>query len=207
MHLTVFGATGGTGREVVRQALAAGHDVTAVVRAGSALGGLGADVITADVTDPSAIALAVGGADAVISALGPRGNGPSAILSDGTRAVATAMEAAGVKRLAVTSMAPVTTAGDGPVIAHVAKPLLRRFLRHALADSIRMEQFLQTTDLDWTVVRPPYLTNGRQSGKLRTAYGENVRRGFSISRADLAAAILELVSDPAASRCAVGVAR
>lgn len=207
MRLTVFGATGGTGQEIVRQGLASGHDITAVVRAGSTSGDLGnARIITADVTDAAAIAPALVGADAAISALGPRSTGPTTILHDGTRAIADAMASNGVKRLIVVSMAPVTDEGDGFVTRTVAKPILRRTLRHALADSIDMEEHLRRTDLDWTVIRPPRLTNGKYTGRFRTAHNANVRRGISISRANVAAAILAVLDDPTTNRAAIGVA-
>lgn len=208
MRITVFGATGGTGRQVVRRAIAAGHEVTAVARAGADLDGLdGARVVTADVMDPAAIAPAIKDSDAVISALGPRGTGVTTVCSDGARSIAEAMAATGVRRLAVVGMAPVTTEGDGPVTRYLVKPMLRRMLRHAVADNLRMEEHLRSGDLDWTVVRPPMLTNGRHTGRYRTARGANVRGGIMVSRADVADALLAALDDANAVRTALGVAR
>ena len=85
MKLTIFGATGRTGRQLTEQALAAGHEVTAVVRDPARLAGLASPrlhVLTADVLDPAAIVPAVAGADAVATAIGPRGNGPTTISQD-----------------------------------------------------------------------------------------------------------------------------
>jgi putative NADH-flavin reductase len=207
MRISVFGATGGTGHHVVRQALEAGHDVTAVVRQGAATDRLaGARILTAEVTSAAEISPALDGADAVISALGPRSNGPTSILHDGTRAITDAMTTAGVKRLVVISMAPVTDDGDGFVTRTIAKPILKRVLRYALADSINMEEHLRQTGLDWTVVRPPRLTNGKYTGRYRTAHDANVRGGISVSRANVAAAILATLEDPTATRAAIGVA-
>jgi len=84
MRLTVFGATGRIGSEVVRQALAAGHEVAAVVRDPARLAvpaGPGLGVVTADVMDPAQIGPAIKGSDAVVSALGPRKGGPPAVLA------------------------------------------------------------------------------------------------------------------------------
>src|SRR5262249_10531481 len=100
MKLTIFAATGGVGRHLVGQAIAAGHDVPAEARARRA------DLATAQ---PAALATAVGGADAVLSALGPRSKAEYGIAATGTRAIAGAMQAAGVRRLVVVSAAPVGT--------------------------------------------------------------------------------------------------
>src|SRR6266581_1503361 len=106
MKLTIFAATGGVGRQVLEQALAAGHDVTAVVRNPSKLAP-GVPAVTADMTDPDPAALesAIQGADAVISGLGPRSNADAGIASRGTRAIVAAMKATGVRRLVVISAA------------------------------------------------------------------------------------------------------
>src|SRR6201991_3982368 len=106
MKVTVFGATGGIGTEVVRQALAAGHEVVAVVRdparlavpAGAGLGGG-----TADVVGPPQIAPAVKAADAVVSALGPRPGGPTTVLTDSAGSILAALTQTGVRRLVVVS--------------------------------------------------------------------------------------------------------
>lgn len=208
MRLAVFGASGGTGRQIVKLAVESGHDVTAVVRPGSKLNvPAGAEVVTADVMDPLAITPAVERHNAVVSAIGPRTTGPTSVCHDATRSITSAMRAAGVNRLVVVSQATVTTDGDGPVTRIAVKPLLRRLLRHAISDALRMEEHLRSADLDWTVVRPPRLTNGRGAGRYRTAYGANVRRGFNLSRRDLAAAVLAALEDPATVGTAIGVAR
>lgn len=208
MKLVVFGASGRTGRHVVRMASESGHDVTAVVRPGSTLDEPGAArLVTADVLDAAAIVPAVRGHDAVVSAIGPRSNGPTTVCADATHSITSAMRESGVDRLVVVSQATVTTDGDGPFTRTVVKPLLRRLLRHAIADAVRMEDHLSTTGLDWTALRPPRLTNGRPTGRYRTARGSNVRRGYTISRGDLAAAVLEALDDPATVGTAVGVAR
>ncbi|MEW2358853.1 SDR family oxidoreductase [Spirillospora sp. NPDC029432] len=211
MRITVFGATGGTGVEVVRQALAAGHEVTAVVRDPARLPAElreRAEVVQADVMDPEAIRPAVAGRDAVISALGPRGRGPTTICTDGIRSIAAACEAAGVRRVLMVSASGLAAdAGDGAVTRYVVKPMiLQRLLRHAFADMSEAESVLGGTKLDWTVVRPPRLLDKPGKGTYRRALDLNVRRGFQIPRADVATALLDHVQDQGSVRHIVTIA-
>ena len=189
MHVTVFGATGGTGQHVVRQALAAGHHVTAVVRDPARLDQTEHSrlkPVIADAMDPDAIAATVSGQDAVVSALGPRTRADASVCADGARAIITAMRASGARRLVVvTASGHVVDAGDGPVTRTVVKPLLRRYLREGFADFARAEQAVRDSDLDWTMMRPPRLTVGRHR-PYRTAIDRNVRGGITIARVDLA---------------------
>lgn len=210
MRLTVFGATGGTGRLLVGQALERGDDVTAVVRDPRRLGVEhdALTVVTADVTDTESIASAVKDADAVLSALGHRGGrgAPATICAEGTRSVVAAMHAAGARRLLVVSAAGAVTDGDGPFSRLVVKPLLKRMLRDAFADLLAMEDEVRRSGLDWTVVRPPRLTDAEPTRRYRATVGANVRGGFRISRADLADALLRLAADSSTVGHAVGVA-
>ncbi len=212
MKLTIFGATGGTGRCLTEQAIAAGHEVTVVVRDPARLAVRGqaavpeptADqggrlhVVTADVMDPAAIIPAVEGADAVLSALGPRGNGPTTVSQDSARSIISAMQKSGVRRLVTVSGSVVTDAGEGPVMRYLAKPLTRRtLLRHVCADMRRAEDEVRDSHLDWTIMRPPRLTGKPATGTYRTALDRNLPRGYTVSRADLAACMLTLLADPA----------
>src|SRR6266550_3396651 len=110
MKLTVFAATGGIGRQVLEQAIAAGHEVTAVVRNPEKLS-REVRVVAADLAapDPAALESAVEGADAVLSGLGPRSRSEAGIASRGTRAIVDAMQAAHARRLVVVSAAPMGT--------------------------------------------------------------------------------------------------
>jgi putative NADH-flavin reductase len=198
MRFTVFGATGGIGTEVVRQALARDHEVTAVVRDPARLAispGTALTVITADVMDPAAIKPALDDTDAVISALGPRRNGPPSILTDSMRAILTAMESAGVRRLvAVSASGFFAEEGEGLLTGKLAKPLLRAILRDNCADTRRMEQLITASPTDWTLMRPAQLTNAPRRA-YRTALDRYV--GPRIARADVADAILNAVGDEA----------
>jgi uncharacterized protein YbjT (DUF2867 family) len=220
MKLTIFAATGGIGRCALDQALAAGHDVTAVARNPNALTGP-ARIVTADlaVADPAAIESAVIGADAVLSGLGPRSTSEVGIASRGTRAIVQAMQATGVRRIVVVSAAPIGTvpspgrphpprhdAGDGFVMRNLLSPLTKAALRTAYADLALMEDVVRDSGLDWTVLRPPRLTDKPLTGTYRTAYGRNLRRGLLVSRADVADLMLRVLGQPETVGQTVGIA-
>ncbi len=212
MKLTVFGASGATGTCLVEQAAAAGHEVTAVVRDPARLAAAvpprsRLQVVTADVMDPAAIAAIISGQDAVLSAVGPRGTGPGTVASDSARSIIQAMHKAGASRLMIVSGSIVADAGEGPVMRHLIKPLARAtMLRHVCADMRRAEDEVRASGLDWTIMRPPRLTGKPPAGGYRTAIDRNLRRGVTISRADLAACMLALLDDRAAMRRHVAIA-
>ncbi|HWO60061.1 MAG TPA: SDR family oxidoreductase [Umezawaea sp.] len=207
MKITVFGATGGVGGHVVRQALAAGHQVTAVVR----------DAARLDLDHPSPAVLAVSDlaaltaldpCDAVLSGIGPRGRKDGPVASTATREILRAMEPAGVRRIVVVSAAPV-----GPVPAdetflnrRVLMPFIGAVLREVYADLTAMEEELRSSGVEWTAVRPPKLTDKPVTGKYRRVIGGSPRGGYSISRADTAHAVLAALDDPATIRQPIGVA-
>ncbi|MQA13442.1 MAG: NAD(P)H-binding protein [Pseudonocardiaceae bacterium] len=210
MWLTVFGATGGTGRHLVSRGLQAGHRVTAVVRDPARLDARHdrLEIVRADVLEPGAIEAAVAGRDAVVSALGPRGGrGPTTVCSAGTASVLTAMQATGVRRFVGISAAPVAVDDEGDRLLYrlTARPLLRALFTHVYADLALMEAQLRRSDVDWIVLRAPRLTDKPAAGHYRTALNGNVPGGYVISRADLADAILDRLDDPAAIRATVGI--
>lgn len=210
MRLTVFGATGGTGRQLVDQALAAGDEITAVVRDPARLP-VRHDRLTtvrADILDPAAVERALAGSDAALSSLGHRRGDATQICSAAMASITKAMEAAGVRRLVAISAAPVAgrNAGDTLPYRLLLRPVLRTLLRAAYADMEVMERTIAGSGLAWTVVRPPMLTNGPLTTHYRTAVGANVRGGRSISRADLADAMLVALADDALVGKALGVA-
>jgi putative NADH-flavin reductase len=200
--------------------MTAGHEVTAAVRHPARLT---RDVrtITADLAapDPAALRAAVEGADAVLSALGPRSRADAGITSAGTRAVVEAMRATGPRRIVVVSAAPVSVTpspgrphpprrdpGEGPVLRYVGTPLVRLVLGRHYADLALMEDVLRDSGLDWTSVRPPRLTDKPLSGAYRTAIGRNLPGGLTVSRADVAHVMLRALEDPGTVRQAVGIA-
>lgn len=211
MRLAVFGATGGTGLQLVRQALDLAHEVTAVVRDPARLPAELRDrveIVTADVTDPDAVAPAVKDRDAVLVALGSRERGPTTLHSASTRSITEAMERVGTRRLLLVSAAGlVADAGDGPFTRYVLKPLIvQRLFRHSYTDLAVAERLLRASGVDWTIVRPSRLTDAGRTGRHRTARDLNVRRGLSTTRADLADCMLGLIGDRTSVRHVVSVA-
>ncbi|AVH57098.1 MULTISPECIES: NAD(P)-dependent oxidoreductase [Streptomyces] len=209
MKLTVFGATGGIGQEIVRQALAAGHQVTAVVRdpARLTVTGAGLEVFRADLTDPEALPPAVAGRDAVLSGLGARGRKDAGVAARLTRSVLAAMEAEGTRRLLVVSAAPVGPAPEGDTaIDRATRGLVSRLLKDIYADLKAMEDELARSATDWTVVRPPRLQNKPVTGSYRTVVGGFPLKGRFIGRADVAHAMLAMIDDPGTVKQGVGVA-
>jgi putative NADH-flavin reductase len=220
MKLTIFAATGGIGRQLVEQAMSAGHDVTAVVRSPKTLS---RDVrfVVADlaVPEPEALISAITGADAVMSGLGARSASEAGVAWRGTQAIVRAMTATGVPRIVVVSAAPIGTVpspgrpnpprhdpGDGFFMRHLFGPLTKAALHKHYADLAKMEDILLDSDVDWTVVRPPRLTDGPLTGTYRIAYEQNLRRGLFISRADVAHYMFRVLERPDTIRHAIGIA-
>ncbi|MFJ6900620.1 NAD(P)-dependent oxidoreductase [Streptomyces hokutonensis] len=184
MKLVVFGATGGTGRAVLEQAVRAGHKVTAVVRRADALPpapGVRVAVIP-DLQDQELVDHAVTGQDAVISALGTNAKGPVSVCADGTQSILTAMRAARVRRLLVVSAYGAAETHDRSLYSLA----LWVTLGHKMRDKEVMEELIRRSDLDWTVVRPPKLTGRPHTGRYRTGTDLRIRLTSAISRADLA---------------------
>ncbi len=221
MKLTIVAATGGVGRHLLDQAVAAGHDVTAVVRDRARLAAAPVRVVTADLVaaDLAALRSAVAGADAVLSGLGARSAAEAGVAWRGTRSIVEAMQATGVRRIVVVSAASVGTVpsprrprppkhnpGDGFFMRHLAAPLAKAAFGKQYADLALMEDVLLDSNLNWTVVRPPRLLNTRLTGTYRTEYEQNVRAGMFISRADVAHHMLDVLDRPETIRRVTGIA-
>ncbi|MFJ8926529.1 NAD(P)-dependent oxidoreductase [Streptomyces sp. NPDC102364] len=209
MKLTVFGATGGIGQEIVRQALEAGHEVTAVVRDPARLTVTGErlEVVRGDLKDPESLRPAVAGRDAVLSGLGARRRADAGIATELTRSVLKAMDAEGVRRLLVVSAGPVGPEPAGsPLIDRVMLKMIGAILKSVYVDLTAMEAELARSATDWTSVRPPRLQDKPLTGSYRTVVGGFPRAGRFAGRADVAHAMLAMVDDPATVKQGVGVA-
>lgn len=209
MKLTVFGATGGIGGHIVRQALAAGHRVTAVVRdpARFTVTGERLEIVRSALDDPEALREAVAGQDAVLSGLGPRRRSDAGIAARLTRSVLAAMEAEGTRRLLVVSAAPLGSAPERePLRDRAMMSVVGAVLKPVYNDLRVMEGDLARSAADWTAVRPPRLLDKPLTGRYRVAVGGNPRSARMIGRADVAHAMLAMTDDPATLRQAVGVA-
>src|SRR5579875_1097270 len=196
MKLVVLGATGGTGLEIVRQAVAAGHAVTAFVRSPDRLQPFrnSIDIRQGDLLSMPELQEVLERQDAVLSAFGPRvpiAKGDENLLRTFAAALAEAMLAARVKRLVVESAAFLFKDAIFPP----AYLLGKLFFPTVVADAGAMEQIFQNTALDWTLVRPPRLTHGKHSAHYRLREGHLPPFGLSISRANVADCFLKVVSD------------
>jgi putative NADH-flavin reductase len=196
-RILVLGATGGTGQEVVSQALDQGHAVTAFARRPERMERRHERLrfVAGDVTRPGdALADAVRGQDAVISALG-RGLRLRSedLFTRSTPRIVEAMEREAVFRLIVTSAYGVgVTWRDVPPLPRI---LIRVFLRDLYADKERGERTLRQSPLDWTLVYPTMLTSGPRTGRYRVGERLALRGLPRISRADLAAFLLTQIED------------
>jgi putative NADH-flavin reductase len=196
-RILVLGATGGTGREVVGQALELGFGVTALARHPERmrLAHERLRFVAADVTQPGgALTDAVRGQHAVISALGQGLRLRSDdLITRSTPLILEAMEREGIRRLIVTSAYGVgVTWRDVPPLPRI---LIRVFLRDLYADKARAERTLQQSALDWTLVYPTMLTGGPRTGRYRVGERLMLRGLPRISRADVAAFLLAQVED------------
>ena len=191
MKILVLGATGGTGRLIVRDALVKGHSVVALVRSKASADLPGVDMIEGDARDEGTLTRALDGCDAVISALGTgMGFRKVDLLAVATRALVTAMTRNGVRRLVCISALGVgdSRGHGGFVFDRLFQPLL---LRHAYKDKDRQEAAIRASSLDWVVVRPAMLTDDPARGSVRAVTDLAAVNGGKIARADVARFVVE----------------
>lgn len=196
MRVMVFGATGGVGRLVVEQAIAAGHVVTAMTRDPATFPFTHAllTVVRGDVMDAATLDAPMDGQDAVFSALGHTGRGKTTVYSVGTAHIIGAMDAHKVKRLIVVTSAGVEE--QDPSFGFVYGAVFRRFILPAVyADMRRMEALVRGSDTDWTLVRPARLVDESGRGSYRTSMGKLPPGGRKIARADVAHLMLECLDE------------
>jgi uncharacterized protein YbjT (DUF2867 family) len=204
VNIIVFGATGGTGRHVVRQALEEGFEVTAFVRNPARLdmshGKL--RVVRGDALHPDEVSAAIAGHDAVVSCLGSsQGLKPSTELQEMTRNIVNGMLEHGVERIVYTA-----SAGIDREIPGLGGKLIMYLLRHTLADHRAAVELIRQRGLNYTIVRPLGLTNRELTGRYREAAEGVPPKSMSIPRADVAHFILKALQDPRYHRTSIAVA-
>jgi uncharacterized protein YbjT (DUF2867 family) len=201
MKLFVIGATGRTGREIVQQALARGHQVTAFVRSPERIGlrNERLTILKGNAMDENQLFDAIQNHDAVISTLGPREVfKPSSMLHDSALATTRAMNRAGVKRLVILS-----AAAHFPGIPNrIASFIMRNHMR----DSLAMEEIVKAGGLDWTIARPPRLTQDDYL-TYRSREGAAPKMGFTLARKAVSAFMLDAIEQKKHFHKIVGLAK
>jgi putative NADH-flavin reductase len=191
--LLIVGANGGIGKQVVLSALEAGHHVTALVRdpAKLQLQHLNLEIVKGDVLKPKTFEKYLNNKDAVVSALGVSGgvfsDKPTTTYSQGNANLLHAMNKAGVTRAFFISASALEISPVLPFYVRIAaKYILQKLLKHMYADLRIMEGLVKASDMNWTIMRPPRLTDGAATGQYRVAINDFLKNGLSISRADVA---------------------
>jgi putative NADH-flavin reductase len=205
MKVLVIGATGRSGEALVSESLAAGHSVTAFVRDAALYKKADVRVVVGDVLDSAAVDVAIAGQDAVIDALG--GKTPWKVTTMETKAahnIVNAMQRNGVRRLL-----KISAVGAGDSVKNAGffneHPLMKTFLRGLLVDKAGMEAEIEGSNLDWTLVRPPMLTDVEKTGIARVLSTESGEKAYKIGRADLAAFMVQQLESSRYVRQAVTV--
>ena len=191
MKVLVLGATGGTGRLIVRDAVVKGHSVVALVRSKARADLPGAELIEGDARNENILGRALDGCDAVVSALGTGiGFRKVSLLTEATRALVTAMTRGGVRRLVCISALGVgdSRGHGGFVFDRLFQPLL---LGPAYKDKDRQEAAIRASSLDWVVVRPAMLTDEPTRGSVRAVTDLAGVNGGKIARADVARFVVD----------------
>jgi putative NADH-flavin reductase len=206
MKLLVLGATGATGLEIVGQAIEHGHSVTAFVRSPERLKRF-RDRITVkqgDLLNRAELEQVIKGHDAVLSGFGPRvpiSKADANLLQRFAVTLTSAMPQAGVSRIVVESVAFLFKDSIIPP----AYLLGRLLFPSIVSDTSAMEEIFRKSGLDWTIVRPPELTDKPSTGKYRVREGHLPPFGFSISRADVADFMIKAVENRSSIGKIVGI--
>ncbi|WP_433187983.1 NAD(P)-dependent oxidoreductase [Actinoallomurus sp. CA-150999] len=211
-RLIVFGAAGRTGEVIVREALHAGHTVTAAVRDPGRFSpelpveaARRVSVARADVLDPDEARAALAGHDAVVSAIGPAGRSAHGLYSGAARSLVAAMTATGVRRLLTISSAGVRD--DDPGFPLWYRAVAHTLLKELYGDMRRMETIIRESPLDWTFVRPTRLTDTPATEEYRVGEGVTPPRGRMIARTDLARFVVRELEERRWSRKAPTLAQ
>jgi uncharacterized protein YbjT (DUF2867 family) len=202
MRLTVFGAAGGTGKHAVNEALAAGHEVTVLVRDPQKLGATDprVRVEVGDARDPEVVARAVAGAQGVISTIGGHGMGRSTAITDAMTTIVAGLPG-GTRLLAVSTVGAGDSASQFPLAVRMTVGVM---LRNAIADHNGQERAIMASELDWTIARCVGLTDDPATGDVHVLT-EGKLGGSRIARADVARWLVANLDDATYSRRAISL--
>jgi len=200
MKLTLFGATGATGKQLVEQALAAGNQVVAFARNPSKISTSHErlTIVQGELTDKAAIERDIHGAGAVISVLGPHPgeDRQSRPLTQGMQNILAAMQKTGIRRLIILSTPSASDPNDLPEFKiKVLVGLIKFAMRPAYEEIVGVARLVRESGIDWTIVRVSMLNNNPGTGKIRAGYLGKRQVGTNLSRADLAGFLLGQVQD------------
>lgn len=209
LNILVIGANGGIGRQTVDLALQAGHNVTAMVRDPAKLSMANANlqIVKGDVMYPEVFEDYIDGKDAIISALGTNTiNKPTILYSEGNKNLLRAMKKKGGRRAFFISASALEISPVLPFYVRFAeKYIVQKILRHMYDDLRIMENIIKETDTDWTIMRPPRLTDKPVTGKYRFAINSFLKNCLSISRADVAHFIINNITNEATYRTTIEI--
>lgn len=197
MNVLIFGATGGTGQQLVAQALTQGHVVTAFVRNPTKFKTTAPHlhIVQGDVLQYTAVKNAMADQEAVLCALGTPVSDRTTMRANGTNHIIQAMAACGVRRLVCQTSLGF---GDSQALLpfHFKYFVVPFILRHAFADHEQQERYIKESRLDWIIVRPGNMTNGARTGRYRHGFaGDDRSIKLKVSRADVADFMLKQLTE------------
>jgi putative NADH-flavin reductase len=206
VRIAILGGTGRIGAYVLDLALDQGHQVHALARSPQALADrTGLTVTAGDALDPVAVAETIGGANAVLSALGPRGAKTPGLLAGAAWNIVAAMEKTGARRLICVSAAGAFISAD-PDSSWLVKLILPRIFAKPFADTRQMEDLIRASDLDWTLVRATRLVNRPGTGAYRVRPDYPPPHGNTIARADVAHFLVAVLTEHTWSHASPAIA-
>ncbi|WP_053845758.1 NAD(P)-dependent oxidoreductase [Paracidovorax avenae] len=209
--VALFGATGPTGRQLIEEALKRGYRLSVYARDAGKLASFAGkvDIVVGDLQDRDAIAQCIQRADAVISALGPNGlkvQGDRPVMH-GLAHIIAAMQQAGLRRLVQISTAAYRDPKDGFDLGSRANALMFKLIARKAYDDIKATgELIANSDLDWTLVRIPFLKDGPANGKIDVGWYGKTRLGSKLSRGNLADFLVGQIADKKFVRAAPGIA-
>jgi len=202
MNVLIFGANGKTGKLVVEKALIAGHTVTAFLRTPAEIPNV--RVVTGDASNPAAVRAAVTGQQAVVDTIGGKTPWKSTMLEQtAARNIIAAMQAVSARRIIVVSMMGLGSSRPQAPFWY-SSLLMPTFLHGSSADKAAMEAVIMASDLDYTIVRPPILTETSATGSILTPTPPT--KAHKITRADLAQFLVDQITGTQYLKQAVVVA-
>lgn len=211
MKISLFGATGPTGKFLIEEALRQGYSLSVYTRDARKLAAFAGriEIVVGDLQDREAIAKCIRGADAVISALGPNGikvHGDKPVMH-GLINIVSAMRQSGVRRLIQISTAAYRDQKDSfDFKAHAMALFFKLVARKAYEDITATGSLVARSDLDWTLVRIPNLRNGPANGKVAVGWYGKTKLGTKLSRGNLAKFLVDQVADKTFLQAAPGIA-